>query len=209
MSLTTDDVQLIGRMLDERLDRIQEVARRRRRRLWLIILLLTLASTVASVFAAREALRMYQDFRSEQDQAMIEAKLAYQRELARNDEMRKEREAAVAASGYQPKQDQANYEAGLIRSLFKTMSQQTAMQKRLENLDPEDPDALLAATEDMQTSMTEGLGAITRILLRNTDPALNTAQERLLAGADGGPPEAASPAALPKAPDTPQGVPSP
>ncbi|MBA3683887.1 MAG: hypothetical protein H0W72_01400 [Planctomycetes bacterium] len=206
MTLSPDDVQLIGRMLDERLDRIQVQARRRRRLFWLTMLLLTLGSTIASGFAVRRALRMFDDLRSEQAQAMDEAKAAYQAELAINREMQAQRAEAAKVSGYKPKQEQAQYEAGLIASMFKAMAQSSELQKQVDALDSNDPEALVAATEQMQATMIESLGAITRIMLRNTDPDLNTAQERLRAGADGSDPAVAPAPAnpQPEAPASPQ-----
>src|SRR4051812_41274392 len=124
MSLSEDDVQLIGRMLDQRLERVEADARRRRRRIWLVIVVLTVLSSIASAVAMRRMMVQVEGWLSEQDRQLSDAKIAYQRELRRNEDMQRERAAAVAASGYKPEQSQAEYEAGLMRSLFQLMGKQ-------------------------------------------------------------------------------------
>jgi|GEM_PF-3499156 len=190
MALTSDDVDIIGRLLDERLERVQAADRRRRRFwLWFWIALFVLSS-LASWFAAQQILRKVEAQLAEVDRQFLDTKLTYQRQLARDVQMQQERAVAEKAANYQPRQNQSDYEAGLMRSAFKVMGQQAAMAKKLENLDPDDPDALIAATEEMSGNLTSLLGTLTQVMLRNTDPALNTAQEKLLVGADGGQPAA-------------------
>ena len=185
MSLTSEDVETIGRLLDERLARVQ-AADRRRRRFWLWFwIALFVVSTVASWFAAQRLLRQVEDRLAEADRQFLDAKLAYQRQLARDAEMQRERAVAEKAAGYQPKQSQAEYEAGLVRSALQAMSQQAAITKRFEQLDPDDPDALMAATDELNANVSSMLGTLTRVMLRNTDPSLNTPAEKLLGGADG------------------------
>ena len=188
MTLTSEDVETIGRLLDERLAKAQAVERRRRRWwLWFWIGLFVLSS-LASWFAAQRMLRQVESQLAEIDRQFLDTKLTYQRQLARDAEMQQERKAAEQVSQYQPKQTQADYEAGLMRSAFHMMSQQAALTKTIEQLDADDPEALIKATEEMSGTMTTALGTLTRMMLRNTDPALNTPQEKLLAGADGGEP---------------------
>ena len=190
MTLTSEDVETIGRLLDERLAKAQAVDRRRRRWwLWFWIALFVLSS-LASWFAAQRILRQVEAQLAEVDRQFLDTKTTYQRQLARDAMMQQERKAAEQASQYQPKQSQADYEAGLMRSAFKAMSQQAALSKKLENISSDDPDALIAATEEMSGNLTSMLGTLTKVMLRNTDPALNTPQEKLLAGADGGEPAA-------------------
>ncbi len=194
MALTSEDVDTIGRLLDERLARAQAVDRRRRRFwLWFWIALFVLSS-VASWFAAQQMLRKVEAQLADIDSQFLDTKLTYQRQLARDVQMQQERKAAEQAANYQPKQSQADYESGLMRSAFKAMSQQAALSKKMEQLDGDDPEALIQATEEMSSNLTTMLGALTQVMLRNTDPALNTPQEKLLAGGDGGGPAVPQPA---------------
>jgi hypothetical protein len=194
MALTTEDVEIIGRLLDERLARVQAQDRRRRRAwMWFWIALFALSS-VASWLVAQRFLRAVDAQISAVDRQFLETKLEYQRQLALDAEMRRERVAAERDAGYQSTQSQGGYEAGLVRTALKAFSQQAALAKKMEALDGSDPEALIAATEEMSGNLTSVLGALTQIMLRNTDPAHTTAQERLLGGGDGEEPGEPGPA---------------
>lgn len=185
MALTSEDIDTIARLLDERLAQAQAVDRRRRRFwLWFWIAAFVLSSLASWIVVERVRDRIEAQL-AEADRRFLDAKLAYQRQLAQDAEMQRERAAAERAAGYRPEQSQADYEAGLMRNALKAIGKQAALTRKMEQLDPDDPDALLAATEEMSGNVTSLLGVLTQVMLRNTDPAQNTPAERLLAGADG------------------------
>lgn len=196
MSLSPDDVDAIGRLLDDRLAAhgqhiearlaAQEAAARRRRRFWFwLIVLTTLASLAASALAARKALSWIETMQQQlaaQEQGFIEAKLAYQRQLAKDAQLQRERADAERHANYKPEQPQAEYEAELIAGALKLFNHSMAQQQRLQSADADDPDALMREMEDITALLNQATGMTTRMLLRNTDPARNTPQERAQVG---------------------------
>src|SRR5690606_2400726 len=93
-----------------------------------------------------------------------------------------ERGAAVQASRYDSTQSQASYEAGLLSAMIRIVGESRAQSERMRDLDPDDLDGLVQATEEMQGTMTTIMGTLGQIMLRNTDPAHNTPDEKLLQG---------------------------
>jgi len=186
MSLSTDDLTAIGDLMDRKLD--QKLAQvqakdRRRRRFWLwFTVVVFVLSSVASWFVAQHYVRLIQDEMTKVDNDLRQAKLAYQTELARNATLQAERKVASEASGYVSDQDQASYEAGLISSMFRIVANSRALNESMANLDPDDPEALMRATEKMAQTTQDAIGTIGQIMLRNTDPAHNTPEENLLLG---------------------------
>ena len=74
MTLTSEDVETIGRLLDERLAKAQAVDRRRRRWwLWFWIALFVLSS-LASWFAAQRILRQVEAQLAEVDRQFLDTK---------------------------------------------------------------------------------------------------------------------------------------
>lgn len=194
MALGQDDVDAIARLLDERLaahgkhieDRLaqQEAAARRRRRFWLwMFLLLTLGSLAASILAANRAITWAQDQLAAQEQGFIDAKIAYQRQLAQSSTLQAERAEAERRVNYKPQQPQDEYEAELIASALRLFNQSMASQARMKAAgDSDDPEALLREMEGMTEMLSQATEVLPRILLRNTDPARNTAKEQALVG---------------------------
>jgi len=186
MSLSTDDLTAIGDLMDRKLD--QKLAQvqakdRRRRRFWLwFTVVVFVLSSVASWFVAQHYVRLIQDEMTKVDNDLRQAKLAYQAELARNATLQAERKVASEASGYVSDQDQASYEAGLISSMFRIVASSRALNESMANLDPDDPEALMRATEQMAQTTQDAIGTFGQIMLRNTDPAHNTPEENLLLG---------------------------
>jgi hypothetical protein len=196
MSLSPEDVQAIGAMFDEKLGRVQ-AAERRRRRLWFWFwMALFIGSSVASWFAVKRLMSEAQERLAKADDEMRDAKLNYQAELKRSAAMQAERKAAEEASRYVSKQDQGTYEAGLLQQVFKIQMKAVAFNKALTEMadGPMSTPAGAAGdqverdrTEDLQGIMAEGMGVtndftkiLMQIMLRNTDPAHNTAEDKLV-----------------------------
>jgi len=182
MSLTDEDVQTLGRLLDERLaatvdksldKKLDEkfsamrAAERSRRRFWMWFWIAVLWERIQGELTA-------------QDQALVEMKIEYQKQLAANKQMQEERAEAAKMANYRSDQTQAQYEAGLVGGLFKTLGQVNKLKDKWKDADLGDLDQLEAFAADY-SSMTEGaLGLVTQMLLRNTDPALNSSSEDLM-----------------------------
>ena len=93
--LSDEDISTIGRLLDQRLS--QAEARARRRRLWFWLSLFAL-SAISGWYAVRQFRVLYDGVQHQLGEAQVEmreAKLAYQRELARNAELRSEHDRAA------------------------------------------------------------------------------------------------------------------
>lgn len=182
MGLSNEDLSAIGELMDRKLAGVQAVEKRRRRFwLWFWGIAIVLSS-VASWFIAQHYLAIIREELAQVDDELREAKLAYQAELARNTQLQAERAAAVQASSYDSEQSQASYEAGLLSAMIRIVGESRAQSERMQNLDPDDLDGLVQATEEMQGTMTTIMGTLGQIMLRNTDPAHNTPDEKLLQG---------------------------
>jgi len=182
MSLSSDDLNAIGDLMDHKLAQVQ-TQDRRRRRFWLWFwILVFVVSSVASWFVAQHYIRIIQDEMAQVDNDLRQAKLAYQTELARNAKLQAERQVATEATGYVSDQDQATYEAGLISAMFRIVANSRALNESMADLDADDPEALMRATEKMAQTTQDAIGTIGQIMLRNTDPAHNTPEENLMLG---------------------------
>jgi len=196
MSLTDEDVQTLGRLLDERLaatvdksldKKLDEkfsamrAAERSRRRFWMWFWIAVFVfSSVLSWWGAKVVWERIQGELTAQDQALVEMKMEYQKQLAANKQMQEERAEAAKMANYRSDQTQAQYEAGLVGGLFKTLGQVNKLKDKWKDADLGDLDQLEAFAADY-SSMTEGaLGLVTQMLLRNTDPALNSSSEDLM-----------------------------
>jgi hypothetical protein len=207
MSLTDEDVQAIGKLLDQRLasqalvlqQRIDEIERRQRNRrrfwfwFWTINIVLSLVSGYWFYLKVAGYMNGYMNQVAAEEEDFRKAKVAYQRQLAHDQQMQRERAEAAKASGYTSDQPQADYEANLLRQVFALTGKVATMQKQANDPNAsDDPDVLLKQMEDLSANMQQALGLTTQILLRNTDPEHNDRTDRLSAGGDA-PAPAASP----------------
>jgi hypothetical protein len=185
MSLSSEDLSAIGSLMDNKLNQAR-VEDRRRRRFWLWFwIVLFVVSSVASWFMMQRYITKFQAELAQADARFVEAKLAYQQELARNKEMQEERRQAEAAVSYTSGQDQASYEGGLLRGAISLIGKSQEMNRRMADLDPDDIDGLVAATEDLNGLAQGMLGMVGQMMLRNTDPAHNTIDQNLSLGETG------------------------
>jgi hypothetical protein len=226
MPLSPEDVQAIGAMFDAKLDRVQAIERRRRRLWFWFWMVLFIGSSVASWIMAKRIMTQLQAQVADINDQARASRLEYQAQLRRSAEMQAERKAAEVASHYQSKQSQASYEAGLIGSLFRMQAQAAALQKdvtgkaeanagRSMRTEQDAVDQLDEATKDLDRTealMNSATGLLMQMLLRNTDPAHNSAEDKLVGSeAEGaaqpppvvvGPAPAAAPVQPPPAPAT-------
>ena len=183
MSLSPEDLAAISHLMDQLLDKklaAQEVVARRRRRFWIWFWTLTfIISTAASAWVAKGLIERAQDELTRMNQEFSESKLAYQLQLEHDQKMQSERAAAVKAVGYQSDQTQSEHEAGLISGLIGLMGSKTSFEKKWENVDATDPAQMEAFAKDLGSIMDQGLKPIGQVVLRNTDPAHNTKDEKM------------------------------
>lgn len=171
MALSEEDLQAIGRLIDERVGRIEARDRRRRRFwawFWVIFIVLNLVGGWWSYVWVRERVR---DYVVEQDERIQSASREYQKALAANAQLRRERDQAVQATGYHSGQPQATYEAGLMAQAIRAIGRSRELNKKLEKADLSDPEQLARATEELSATIDGLLGPVGQILLRNSDPA--------------------------------------
>lgn len=179
MSLSTEDLAAISQLLDQKLE-AQEVIARRRRRFWIWFWTLTfILSTAASAWAAKGLIERAQDELTRINQEFSETKLAYQRQLEHDKKLQAERAAAVKTVDYKSEQTQAEHEAGLLSGLIGLMGSKTSFEKKWENIDASDPAQMDAFAKDLGGIMDQGLKPLGQIVLRNTDPAHNTKDEKM------------------------------
>jgi len=192
MSLSPEDVQAISALLDDKLGKVQATERRRRRFwIWFWILVFVL-STVASWVVAQRFITEMKAQLAQADDEMRSAKLAYQAELKRSAQLQAERKAAEVASNYTSKQSQSEYEAGLISSLFRMQAQAAALRKMPDantqakpgaRTEQEAVDELDEAMQDLERTTAvanSAVGLLKQIMLRNTDPAHNSQEDKLV-----------------------------
>ncbi len=179
MALSDEDLAAISRLLDAKLAAVA-VEDRRRRRFWIWFwVILTVVSALASAIAADRLIRRAQDELSQINLAFSETKLAYQRQLAQNQELRRQRAVAEKAVAYDSGKTQAEHEAGLVGSMLNLFSAKADFEKKYENADFADPKVLEAYSKELNRMVSEGLNPLAQVVLRNTDPAHNTADEKL------------------------------
>ena len=179
MALSEEDLAAISRLLDAKLAAVA-VEDRRRRRFWVwMLIVLTVVSTVASAIVAERLIRRAQDEISQINLAFSETKLAYQRQLEQDQELRRQRAVAEKAVAYEPGKTQAEHEAGLVGSMLNLFSAKADFEKKYENADYADPKVMEAYSKDLNRIVSEGLNPLGQIVLRNTDPAHNTPDEKL------------------------------
>jgi hypothetical protein len=108
-----------------------------------------------------------------------ETKLAYQRQLEQSRQLQDERAAAIKAVHYQSTTTQAEHEAGLLSSVIGLIGSRAEFDKKYANADFSDPAQMEAFAKDLNGLVDQGLKPLGQIVLRNTDPAHNTANEQL------------------------------
>ncbi len=202
MPLDPEDVQAIGQLLDERLGAYDQ-RQRARRRWWLWFwIVLFIVSTIASWVTVQRVIEVVMskatammDKVDAEERDFAQAKAVYQKQVAHDQQMQKERADAEQAAHYESKQSKAEYEAGLIRQSLAVFAKSAKAQEKVKNLGASnDPDDDLKALEELSGTLSQGTNVLMQVLLRNTDPAHDSAQERLEAGADEGhQPSAADP----------------
>lgn len=170
MALSDDDLKAVKRLLDGHLAEFQ--ARERRRRRWglIVFLVLLVGPIIPGLFIARD---WWAEFKNQQDKDLAEARAAYQRELAKSQIMRKERDEAVARVKYNGDISDADYQAGLMRSMIQLYNQQAQVRERLQNADADDPESLEATADALSDMLDASLGTLMQMALRNTDSAQN------------------------------------
>ena len=183
MSLSPEDLAAISQLMDQLLDKklaAQEVVARRRRRFWIWFWTLTfIIFTAASAWAVKGLIERAQDELTRINVEFSETKLAYQRQLEYDRKMQAERAAAIKAVGYQSDQTQSEHEAGLISGFIGLMGSKASFEKKWEHVDATDPAQMEAFAKDLGSIMDQGLKPIGQIVLRNTDPAHNTKNEKM------------------------------
>jgi hypothetical protein len=205
MALSPEDVAALGQLLDQRLEahgklidqKLEERERRQRnrRRFWLWFwILVFVGSSVASWWTVRSLLGKFQDQMAALETDTIEAKLAYQQQLAHDRQMQRERAAVQQATGYRSEQSQAEFDAGLVRQAFQLLGRSAEMraraQKPAETTTDDDMDQALKDVGDMTAQMSDMLG---KLLLHETDPAHNSRAERLATSGEAATPRTADP----------------
>ena len=179
MSLSPEDLAAISQLLDQKLE-AQEVIARRRRRFWIWFWsLIFIISSAGSSWAAKVLIERAQDELTRMNQEFSESKLAYQRQLDHDKKMQDERASAVKAVGYQSGQTQADHEAGLISGFIGLLGSKASFEKKWENVDATDPAQMEAFAKDLGSIMDQGLKPIGQVVLRNTDTAHNTKDEKM------------------------------
>jgi hypothetical protein len=193
MALSPEDVAALGQLLDQRLESHaklidqkladQERRARSRRRFWFWFwMLLFLVSSVASWWTAQKLIARFQDQVAAIENETLEAKISYQRQLARDRKMQAERKQVEHATGYQSSQNLGDFDAQLMRQAFQLLgksSQFQAKQKKPGTVDSDtDIDQQLKDVGDMTEQMSQMIG---QLLLHETDPAHDTKADRLAA----------------------------
>jgi hypothetical protein len=180
MPLSDDDLAAIGKLMDARMETVR---RDGRRRFWVwmwIFIILTVASLVGSWFAVKKLKEQVDQQVTQINLEMSDAKLAYQRELAKNQQLQAERAQAEKAVAYDGTKTQAQHEAGLLGGMISLIGRKQAFEAKWKDADFSDPAQMEAYAEELNTIIVDGLNPLGQVVLRNTDPAHNTASERLL-----------------------------
>lgn len=200
MPLTPEDVQAIGQLLDQRvaahdqamLAQIEarlQAQERRRRRFWAwviwVTVLLTLASSVALWRWSKQALAPYlgqlsglqQQLRALQVEGE-QTRTAYAELLREQPRLQQEHREAVAASGYQSQQSQAQFDAQLLAKLlaFYTKSREAQTQAAKPGMGADDDEAAIA---NLTSTLSDASGMLMQLVLHESDPAHVGSVEKL------------------------------
>lgn len=183
MSLSPEDLAAIALLLDQKLDQklaAQQASDARRRRFWVWFwLVVFIVTTAASTWAGWRLVERAQDEVTRINLEFSEAKLAYQQQLEQDRKLQAERIAAEKAVHYRSDQTEAQHEAGLIGDFIGLLGSQADFQKKWANADFSDPAQLQAYANDLNGIIDQGLKPLGQVVLRNTDPAHNTANEKM------------------------------
>jgi hypothetical protein len=181
MPLSNEDVEAIGNLLDQRLEKYDS-KQRARRRFWLWFwIMLFVVSTILSLVAARELVAQaqgYMDKLSADEREWSNMKIEYQNQLAHDRKMQAERKEAETLAKYDSAKPQAAYEADLIRQTMQLFAKTKKMQDQMAKVDPDDIDAQMKAIEDTAGATGDAMGMMMQMLLRNTDPAHDSPIEK-------------------------------
>lgn len=179
MSLTSEDLAAIAHLLDQKLAAAELMAKRRRR-FWLWVwILMGILATALSAWAAKRLIERAQDELVRINLEFSETKLAYQRQLEQNQQLQAERAAAIKAVHYQSEATQADHEAGLLSGFIGLLGSKNEFEKKWTNADLTDPAQMEAFAKDLSGIVDQGLKPLGQMVLRNTDPAHNTANEQM------------------------------
>lgn len=179
MSLSEQDLDAIGRLMDQKMQAAE--ARNRTRWRWFIWISIALlvASSALSWWLGEKLWAKLQDEVARINIEFSESKLAYQRALEENQQLRDERAKAEKAVHYDTTKTQADHEAGLIGDMISLFAAKDEFSKKYENADLTDPKVMEAYAQDLNKIMDKGLNPLGQIVLRNTDPAHNTQDEKM------------------------------
>ena len=182
MSLSDQDLAAIAQVMDSKLAGFQ-ASERKRRRFWVWFwIIITIGSTVASALVLDRLLEKAQDEVARINQEFSNTKLAYQRQLEENQVLRTQRAKAEQAMAYDTTKTQAEHEAGLLGGFFSLLSSKAEFEKKYENADLSDPKVMQEYANDLNKIISQGLNPIGQVMLRNTDPAHNSPDEKLRSG---------------------------
>jgi hypothetical protein len=183
MALNDDDLKAVKQLLDGHFAEHRRIDRRRQARNWIIFLVLLIGPSIPAAIMLNNLWKDFQESLDQQQREFAEARAAYQRELKKSQIMQKERDEAVARSKYNANGNvsQADYEAGLLRSMIQFYNKQGKIRDNLKNVDADDPDSLEATADELSGILDDSLGLLMQMALRNTDPAIDPpADERKL-----------------------------
>ena len=182
MSLSDQDLEAIGRLMDQKLAVVQ-TQDRRRRKFWIWFwIIVTVLSSLASWLVLERLKVQVNDWVAERNQEFVETKLAYQRQLEQSQQRRDERKKAEQAVGYDTNKSQAEHEADLMGGLISLIGAQAEFNKKFADADTSDPAVMDAYLKNFEQVLDKGLKPLGTVVLRNTDPAHNSPDEKLRAG---------------------------
>ncbi len=197
MALSPEDMQAIGQMLDQRLQaqdqKIQERLdhqERRRRRFWSWIIWLTVIATIVSsifgAYAVKRLLSGYLNITQEIQQQQTEfaqMRMEYNRQLALDKDMQKQRADAVAKSGYTSGQSQGQFDASLLAKtmqLFNTSREASERMKEAQKKGVPDQADDEKSLGDLSQSLDQASSLMMQLLLHESDPAQEGSAEKIL-----------------------------
>ncbi len=200
MSLTPEDLAAVALLLEQKLDdkltqkfAAQQAIDRQRWRFWMwVFVVVTVVVTALSVWASMRLLERAQAELTRLNLEFSESKMVYQRQLESDKRLQTERTAAEKAVNYQSQQTQAQHEAGLLSGFFSLLGSKSEFDKKWSNADFSDPAEFEAYAKDVNGFFNQAIKPLGQVMLRNTDPAHNTRDEKMLSDGQTNPP--ASPA---------------
>jgi hypothetical protein len=104
-----------------------------------------------------------------QQQQLEAATAEYRRQLALNQQLQKERDAAKEAIGYKKESD-AVYHANLIGDFIKFLGDSKRLNTQVETLNFDKLEDFEKYAKHLEETMQHGIGILGRIIIRNTEP---------------------------------------